>query len=68
MITKCQGIDCPFKLSCKRYTSEPADKWQEWFLEPPIKDGRCDMYWGDQSEFILNQLNDIMNKGLSDIT
>jgi hypothetical protein len=32
-----------------------------YFLEPPIKDGKCDMYWGENAEFIWNQLNDITN-------
>jgi hypothetical protein len=58
-IAKCLGTDCPYKETCYRYTSEPSD-WQSYFLEPPIKDGKCDMYWGDNAEAIFNQLKDIV--------
>jgi hypothetical protein len=29
-------------------------------MKPPIKDGKCDMYWGDLSEAIWGQLQDIV--------
>jgi hypothetical protein len=44
-ITKCSGIGCPLKEKCYRFTAK-ADEYQAYFLEPPIKDGVCDMYWG----------------------
>ena len=55
-ITMCKGTCCPFKDKCYRHTAEPKESWQSWFTEPPIKDGKCDMYWGEQSEAIWNQL------------
>ena len=58
-ITMCLGTDCPYKETCYRYTSEPSD-WQSYFSVPPIKDGKCDMYWGDNAEAIFNQLKDIV--------
>jgi hypothetical protein len=58
-ITMCLGTDCPYKETCYRYTSEPRD-WQSYFSVPPIKDGKCDMYWGDNAEAIFNQLKDIV--------
>jgi hypothetical protein len=58
-IAKCLGTDCPYKETCYRYTSKPID-WQSYFLEPPIKDGKCDMYWGDNAEAIFNHLKDIV--------
>jgi hypothetical protein len=58
-ITLCPGTNCPYKETCYRYTSEPSD-WQSYFSEPPIKDGKCDMYWGDNAEAIFNQLKDIV--------
>jgi hypothetical protein len=58
-IAKCLGTDCPYKETCYRYTSEPSD-WQSWFMEAPIKEGKCDMYWGDNAEAIFNQLKDIV--------
>lgn len=59
-ITKCYGYDCPFKEKCYRFTAK-NDEYQSYFLEPPIKEGKCDMYWGENAEFIWNQLNDIQN-------
>jgi len=43
-ITKCSGENCPMKESCYRYTAE-ADTMQSYFIEPPIKDGKCEHYW-----------------------
>jgi hypothetical protein len=59
-IAKCLGTDCPYKETCYRYTSEPSDYRQSYFSVPPIKDGKCDMYWGDLSEAIWGQLKDIV--------
>jgi len=58
-IAKCLGTNCPYKETCYHYTSKPSD-WQSYFLEPPIKDGKCDMYWGDLAESIFNQLKEIV--------
>jgi hypothetical protein len=58
-ITMCLGTDCPYKETCYRYTAKPSD-WQSYFSVPPIKDGKCDMYWGDNAEAIFNQLKDIV--------
>jgi hypothetical protein len=55
----CPGTNCPHKETCYRYNSEPSD-WQSYFSVPPIKDGKCDMYWGDNAEAIFNQLKDIV--------
>jgi hypothetical protein len=43
-ITKCHGIGCPIKEKCYRFTAK-ADEYQAYFLESPIKDGKCDMFW-----------------------
>ena len=58
-IAKCLGTGCPYKETCYRYTSEPSD-WQSYFSVPPIKDGKCEMYWGDLSEGIWVQLQNIV--------
>jgi hypothetical protein len=59
-IAMCLGTDCPQKETCYRYTAKPSD-WQTYFSVPPIKDGKCDMYWGDNAEAIFNQLKDIVD-------
>ena len=59
-ITLCPGTNCPYKESCYRFTAKPSD-WQSYFSVPPIKDGKCDMYWGENAEAIFNQLKDIVN-------
>ena len=43
-ITKCSGENCPMKESCYRFRAE-ADEMQSYFIEPPIKDGKCEHYW-----------------------
>jgi hypothetical protein len=60
-LTKCKGQNCPIKQKCKRYTSKES-VWQSYFVESPIKDNKCDMYWGEQNESIFNQLKGILNK------
>lgn len=59
-ITMCSGTDCPHKENCYRYTAKPSEFRQSYFVEPPIKDGKCDHYWGENAESIWNQLNDIV--------
>ena len=60
-ITKCDGTDCPMKENCYRYTAVANEYGQSTFVTPPIKDGKCEMYWGEQSEFIFEQLKNIVN-------
>lgn len=57
--TMCIGTNCPQKDRCYRFTNKPS-KNQWYFSEPPIKDGKCDMYWGEQAESIWNQLKEIV--------
>jgi hypothetical protein len=59
-ITKCLGTDCPLKEQCYRFTSK-ADEYQAFFVEVPYKDGKCEMFWGDNNEEIFKQLQDIIN-------
>lgn len=59
-ITKCSGTNCPHKEGCYRYTAK-ADDYQSYFSVPPIEEnGKCDYYWGDNSELIRNQLEEIL--------
>jgi DnaJ-class molecular chaperone len=60
-ITMCSGIDCPYKDSCYRYTAKPSE-YQSYFVDPPIKNDKCDSYWGDNAESIWSQLEDIMEQ------
>ena len=60
-IDMCPGTDCPYKETCYRYTAKPND-YQWRFSNAPIKDGKCDMYWGDNAEIIFKQLKDITKK------
>jgi hypothetical protein len=58
-ITMCLGTDCPYKETCYRFTAKPSE-YQSYFIEPPFKDGQCDMYWGDNAEAIWGQLKEIV--------
>jgi len=44
-ITKCMGTNCPMKESYYRYTAKEDEFYQAYFVEPPIKNDECDMYW-----------------------
>jgi hypothetical protein len=56
-ITMCTGLDCPFKEQCHRFTADPGE-YQMYFADPPIKDGKCDFYWGENGEFVWNEIKD----------
>jgi hypothetical protein len=60
-ICKCKGTDCPLKETCYRFTAKSDDFYQSYFVDPPIKDGKCDMFWGETQKEILNQLKNIVN-------
>ena len=56
-ITKCWGekdkIVCPYKENCYRFTAK-SDEYQSYFMELPLKNDKCDHYWGDDGESIWN--------------
>lgn len=65
-IAKCWGGDCPLKENCLRYTAKPSER-QTYFATPPLKDGKCDFFWGEVQESIMQQLEDIVkNQNKSD--
>jgi len=59
-ITKCVGTDCPVKETCYRFTAPVTDFQQSWFCNCPLKDSKCDMYWGENAQSIYSQLQDII--------
>jgi len=44
-ITMCSGEVCDLKDKCYRFTAPKSKFRQSYFCEPPIKDGKCDIYW-----------------------
>lgn len=58
-ITKCwgnkDGIDCPYKLNCFRFTAKSEKYGQSYFVELPLKNNKCDHYWGNDGEDIWNK-------------
>lgn len=58
-ITKCRGDGCPIKEECYRYTAKD-NSYQDYFTEVPFIEGKCDMYWGENAEYIFNLLREIM--------
>jgi hypothetical protein len=60
-ITKCDGTDCTIKEKCYRYTAIANEYGQSTFVTPPFKDGKCEMFWGVNSEQIFEQLKKILN-------
>jgi hypothetical protein len=60
-ITMCTGEGCPAKEECLRHTAKANELGQSYFLDPPIKDGKCEMYWGTRQTYLFDMLNDIVN-------
>ena len=58
-ITKCPGLKneiiCPYKDQCFRFTAKADNYGQSYFMELPLKDGKCDHYWGNNGEDIWNK-------------
>jgi len=44
-ITMCSGNNCELANTCYRYKAERTPRYQSYFCETPIKDGKCDYYW-----------------------
>jgi hypothetical protein len=47
-ISKCNGVNCPLKETCYRYTSEPSEFWQAYsdFDKHREESGEdCEYYW-----------------------
>lgn len=60
-ITMCTGENCPVKDKCYRFTAVKCEYMQAYFLNPPIKDGKCEHFYGENAENIFNNLKDIVN-------
>jgi hypothetical protein len=60
-ITMCEGKNCPIKENCYRYTAKPNEYRQSYFVTPPYQDGKCEHFWGEAQESILQHLTDIVN-------
>ena len=58
-ITMCSGFGCDLKNKCYRHTANKSF-WQSWFMEVPIKDGKCDMFWDNKAEQDYSNLKDIV--------
>jgi hypothetical protein len=59
-ICMCPGeieeLNCPYKENCYRFTAK-ADKYgQSYFMELPLKNNKCDHYWGKDGEKIWNKI------------
>lgn len=59
-ITMCKGTDCPHKETCYRFTAKSNEYRQAYFMEAPIKEGKCEYYWGKNQINIWNELKEII--------
>lgn len=62
-ITKCTGTDCPQKEKCYRFTAPKSMYRQSYFTNTPIKDGKCEMYWGGNEESVHPVKEIVKDKG-----
>ena len=61
-------MGCPVRDKCYRYTAFDSGKRQYWMETPGYyieKEGKelftCNMYWGNSTDAMYNQLKDIVN-------
>lgn len=49
-ITMCEGLECPLKEKCYRYTATADEYWQAYFTKIPydIESEECEYYWEDK--------------------
>ena len=62
-ITICNGLNCPLKEKCYRFTAPKGERMQSWIKAPfKIDKGKfdCEMFWGEASELLLEQMKGIM--------
>jgi hypothetical protein len=52
-ITMCEGIDCPIRSKCYRYSAIP-NYYQFYFIETPYQYEYCDMFISTKEEQDLN--------------
>lgn len=51
-ITKCEGINCPLKETCYRFTAPDNKHRQSYFVETPIKEDKtCNEYWKEEQPY-----------------
>jgi hypothetical protein len=58
-ITKCTGRGCDLRETCYRFRAM-AGMRQSFFVQSPIKDGECEMYWGEAAKATYDQLKEIL--------
>lgn len=58
-ITKCTGRGCDLRETCYRFTA-PKGMWQSYFMTSPIKDGECEMYWGEAAKATYDQFKETL--------
>lgn len=59
-ISKCQSVECPKRLECYRYTSEPSQYLQSYFIDTPcdIDHGSFDYFW-DNKGYAVGVLKEV---------
>lgn len=61
-ITKCKDNKCPARLMCYRFTAPANEDRQAYGIFNREEDAdNCDMFWGEKSKRIFNELKDITN-------
>ena len=64
-ITMCEGIDCPIRSKCYRYTAIP-NYYQYYFNKTPFEYDYCDKFISKQEEEDFNIKKFINTKELGD--
>ena len=57
-MTFCKDTECPYKGTCKRYSDSAETMWR--FTESPRNGDKCEMYWGENQQNIMDKLESIV--------
>lgn len=51
-ITMCEGLSCPLKESCHRFTANKNELYQSYFVDIPYDNEKkeCKYYWKEENK------------------
>jgi hypothetical protein len=59
----CKGDGCPMKETCYRFTANPSEFRQSYFMNAPIKeDNTCEYYWPNEKQNGTKKLSEKNSK------
>ena len=54
-IRKCDGVGCPVRELCRRFTAPAEEYLQSYILQPNVEENGCDMFLRDSNASLKNK-------------